>query len=206
MSHNFVNDFPNRNWDIWSSVIFRKTKEEWGGFSNMCAGFPIEVNGVQWFTSEALYQALRFPNDPDIQDLIRVQRSPMAAKMKSKPFRLTKSRKDWDDARIEAMRWCLAAKLMANPESFGALLLSSKYTDVVEHSHRDRFWGAVSVSQNYLQGQNVLGVLLTHLRHAFKNDGIASVQAIKPPTGSKILGISEFHVAKSESEEQPKLF
>lgn len=65
-------------------MFFRKTKEEYGGLSNMAAGFPIELNGVRILSSEALYQAMRFPNHPDYQKEIIQQRSPMTAKMISK--------------------------------------------------------------------------------------------------------------------------
>jgi predicted NAD-dependent protein-ADP-ribosyltransferase YbiA (DUF1768 family) len=81
------------------SAVFSKTKEAFGGLSNMAAGFPIRVNGVRILTSEALYQASRFPHLPDVQRLIIEQLSPMTTKMKSKPYRKD-SRPDWDRVRI----------------------------------------------------------------------------------------------------------
>ena len=199
------NDFKERNWDVCSSVIFQKTPEEWGGFSNMCAGFQIDVNGKKWLTSEALYQALRFPNDPEVQEMIRTERSPMAAKMKTKPFRASRSRKDWDSVRVDAMWWCLAAKLISNEKSFGDLLKESKKSDVVERSHRDRFWGAVKVTEDYLQGQNVLGVLITILRDRYIKGGIEEVSKIQPPIHSKLFGVDNFSISKV-LEDQEKLF
>jgi hypothetical protein len=35
-------------------VVFRKTNERWGGLSNMAAGFPLWVNGIDIRTSEAI--------------------------------------------------------------------------------------------------------------------------------------------------------
>ena len=157
-------DFPVRSWDRHTSVSFRKTTEEWGGFSNMAGGYPILVNGVEWRTSEALYQALRFPDFPEIQEAIRAEKSPMAAKMKSKPFRKDSSRPDWDQVRIDLMYWSLRVKLVCNFEEFSALMRKSLKADIVENSSKDRFWGAVPASDDYLQGQNVLGVLLGKLR------------------------------------------
>lgn len=173
-------DFPIRSWDRHSSISFRKTNEEWGGFSNMAGGYPIMVNGIEWRTSEALYQALRFPDFPDVQEAIRAEKSPMAAKMKSKPFRKDSSRPDWDDVRIDLMYWSLRAKLVCNFEDFGALLRKSSNVEIVENSSKDRFWGAVPVNGDYFQGQNVLGVLLSKLR----NDWVVGQDgphAVEPP-------------------------
>ncbi len=206
MTVGHLDDFPVRNWDLFSSVTFRKTNDVWGGFSNMCGGFPIVVDGIKWFTSEALYQALRFPSHPEIQELIRGERSPMAAKMKSKPFRLKSSRDDWEQIRVDAMRWTLAAKLCANEEKFGGLLAESGLQDVVEYSHRDSFWGAVSVSEDYLQGRNVLGVLIGQLRSSYRRDGIDAIADIRPPDGSLLFGSCEFIVTPAEAEGPPSLF
>ena len=74
-----------RTYSRKESVVFRKTNEPFGGLSNMAGGYPIRVNGVRILTSEALYQACRFPHLPDVQKLIIGQISPMTAKMRSKP-------------------------------------------------------------------------------------------------------------------------
>ena len=47
-----------------------------GGLSNMCAGFPLFVNGMDILTSEALFQAIQFPLHLDVQAGIIIQRSP----------------------------------------------------------------------------------------------------------------------------------
>lgn len=93
------------------SVVFLKTKEKYGGLSNMRAGFPLRVNGIEIRTSEALYQVCRFPDHPEVQRLIIEQNSPMAAKNVSKPHRAEKCRPDWDEVMVEVMRWCLRVKL-----------------------------------------------------------------------------------------------
>ena len=210
MTYDFSGDYPLRSWEVWTSVTFRKTGEEWGGFSNMCAGFPIIVNGTRWANSEALYQAMRFPDFPDVQEMIRKEKSPMAAKMKSKPFRKEKSRADWEEVRIDAMWWSLVAKYSSNPIKFGNLLRESKSSDIVEHSHRDRFWGAVSVSDDYLYGQNVLGLLLTRLRRTVITETDEVLRSSIPPKHSKILGVDYFAITESKfdykPDENPRLF
>jgi len=59
------------------SVVFCKTKEAFGGLSNMAAGFALRYEGHDYKTSEHLYQCLRFPDYPDVQELIRSKGSPM---------------------------------------------------------------------------------------------------------------------------------
>jgi predicted NAD-dependent protein-ADP-ribosyltransferase YbiA (DUF1768 family) len=54
---------------------------------------PVRYDGIWWNTAEALFQALRFPmkavNDKgeNIREIIRAQKSPMSAKMKSKKYK-----------------------------------------------------------------------------------------------------------------------
>lgn len=156
---------PNRlrTYDRATSVVFLKTKEAFGGLSNMAGGFPLRVNGVRILTSEALYQACRFPHLPDVQKLIIAEASPMTAKMKGKPHR-SNSRPDWDAVRVKIMRWCLRVKLIQNFAEFSRLLLATRDRPIVEESRKDDFWGAKPVEPDVLVGQNVLGRLLMELR------------------------------------------
>ncbi len=151
------------------SAVFLKTKEKYGGLSNMAGGFPLVVNDIKIRTSEALYQACRFPHIPDVQRLIIEQKSPMTAKMKGKPYRQN-SRPDWDAVRVKIMRWCLQVKLAQNWDSFSELLLETANLPIVEQSRRDDFWGAKPVDKNTLIGVNALGRLLMELRKQVKDD------------------------------------
>jgi ribA/ribD-fused uncharacterized protein len=148
--------------------IFRKTKELYGGLSNMASGFPLKVNGIHIFTSEAIYQACRFPHLPDVQEKIIKEKSPMSAKMVGKPHR-GNSRPDWDDTRIKIMRWSLRVKLAQNFVEFGKLLESTLDKPIVEDSSKDDFWGAIRDKQdeNILKGTNALGRLLMELRQTY---------------------------------------
>ena len=144
----------------------------------MASGFPIKVNGVRIRTSEALYQACRYPDRPDVQRMIIEQRSPMTAKMKGKRY-LGQTRSDWGKIRINVMRWCLRVKLAQNWDSFGELLLSTGEAPIVEDSRKDDFWGA-KPSDGALVGINVLGRLLTELREELKGPDAGHLRIVQP--------------------------
>jgi ribA/ribD-fused uncharacterized protein len=168
-------------------VIVYKTKEEFGGLSNMASGYPLLINGVRIRTTEALYQACRFPHIPEVQREIIGQHSPMTAKMKSKPHRKN-SRSDWDEVRFKVMRWCLRVKLAQNYGEFGRLLLATRDKPIVEQSRRDDYWGAKLRDEtgDTLIGQNVLGRLLMELREKLKDDADGFLKTVPA------LGISDF--------------
>ncbi|MGE4043551.1 MAG: DUF1156 domain-containing protein [Acetobacteraceae bacterium] len=174
-----LQESPLRHYDRRTSVVFLKTKEAFGGLSNMAGGFPIRVNGVRVLTSEALYQACRFPHRPEIQRLIIEQTSPMTAKMKGKPHR-DDTRPDWDSVRVRIMRWCLRAKLVQNFGEFSRLLLATGMRPIVEESRKDDFWGAKPDETGGLLGQNVLGRLLMELREEVKTRSRDHWDALAP--------------------------
>jgi ribA/ribD-fused uncharacterized protein len=176
------------------SAVFNKTKEKWGEFSNMCAGFPLRVNGLDIRTSEALYQALRFPDHPEVQQLIVAEPSPKGAKMRSKSHRREFARKDWDDIQVQVMWWCLRVKLAQNFDSFGGVLFISGDKPIIEESAGDAFWGAKDRGDGTLVGVNVLGKLLMELRARYRaapaslrtvpEPGIVSCRLMGQPVGS----------------------
>jgi len=161
-------------------VVFRKTDERFGGLSNMARGFPISVAGVRFLNSEALYQACRFPQKPEVQQLIIAEASPMTAKMKSKKYRRY-SRQDWDSVRVNIMRWCLRLKLAQNWQGFSDLLLATGQKAIVEESRKDAYWGAKPAEQDTLVGANVLGRLLMELREELRSPNSNLLKKVTPP-------------------------
>lgn len=78
-----------RTWEFDGSLhqpceVFWKTADRFGSLSNMASGFPLLINGILIQSNEALYQAMRYPFHPEIQQEIIEQPSPMSAKMKAK--------------------------------------------------------------------------------------------------------------------------
>ena len=128
----------------------------------------------------------------------------MTAKMKSKPYRKD-SRPDWDEVRVEIMRWCLHVKLVQHWEKFGYLLLSTGNKPIVEESRRDQFWGAKPVSLETLVGMNILGQLLMALREQLKGPNLEKLRTVEPPnlTGfllaDKPIGLIQGETHKNSS-------
>ncbi len=147
------------------SVLFSKTKEAFGGLSNMAAGYSLFVNELVIPTSEHLYQALRFPDHPQIQWEIINERSPMKAKWIGRSH-IDRTRQDWDQIQFKVMQWVLEVKLAQNWDSFSELLRSTGERNIVEITPKPKVWGAVNYG-DYLEGVNALGRLLMFLREKY---------------------------------------
>jgi type I restriction enzyme S subunit len=146
----------------------------------MAAGFPVIINGVYIRTSEALYQLCRFPHIPDLQKKIINEKSPMTAKMITKPYR-KETRSDWNNIRINVMRWCLRVKLAQNWDSFSKIILSTNNKPIVELSKKDPFWGAqLQNDGRTLIGMNVLGRLIMELRDLILSNCKLNLLEVEP--------------------------
>jgi len=179
--------YEKKQYDIRNVASFKKTTEKWGELSNMCAGFPIVVNGIPIKTIEALYQACRYPLLPDVQHKILSQGSPMTAKMVGKPY-IDKTRPDWDEVRILMMKWSLRVKLIQNWDKFSNILLATESDHIVELSNKDDFWGAKPIEKNIYVGVNALGRLLMELRENIKQNKVTSSYIVAPlPFGDFLL-------------------
>jgi type I restriction enzyme S subunit len=175
----------NRTYFPEETIVFQKNNEPYGEFSNM-AKFPLTVNGVNIRTTEALYQACKYPYNPEAQQAIIDQKSPMAAKYKSRAFN-TYIRSDWEAVKVNVMRWCLRIKLAYYPNTFGKMLLSTDDKVLVERSNVDAFWGAKPQHNGTLIGQNVLGRLLMELRAWLREADIESTHVVPAPNISHFL-------------------
>ncbi len=149
-------------------VTFKSTKGKNGALSNMAPGFPITIGNVNIKTSEALYQALRFPDFPEIQRKIIDFPSPISAKKYSRE-NIDKTRIDWKEHRFKIMRFCLEIKLKQNWDSFSKALLNTGILPIVEYTDKDKVWGATDEG-NFYTGTNALGRLLMALREKVRTN------------------------------------
>ena len=127
--------------------------------------YPTEALGRRWRTGEALYQALKFPSRPDVQESIPKADKPIVAKEMgcSEPIR-----RDWDHVRVDAMRYLLRVKRDPNQQLIDEALKRTRTARIVEVSHHgDDWWGAVPHGDKYL-GHNVLGQLRVGLREQIR--------------------------------------
>lgn len=159
-------------------IIFKRTKEIYGGLSNMAIGFEIKIDKIVVKSSEALYQACRYPHRDDIQEEI-IKQTPMKAKIKSMSYNAL-TRPDWDQVRVPIMKWCVEAKLACNWNEISEILLSTGEKPIVEESRKDMFWGAIPQRDGKLKGVNQLGKLLVDLRNKIKERNKNALRKVMP--------------------------
>ena len=128
-------------YDPADAAVFRRVRDQWGEFSNMAGGYPIEIDGITFQSSEALYQALRFPNSPELQAKIGEFKSGIQAKRVAHNIITLQDEALWRHKRIDAMRVALAYKFIQHPKLIDVLLATGD-KPIVEYSGRDPFWGA----------------------------------------------------------------
>lgn len=152
-----------RTYNTCDAVTFSKVKGRYGIYSNMADNMSLFVNDVNIPSSEALYQACKFPLFPSIQHEILSQKNAMLAKKVARKYE-SYVRQDWIDIRFRVMRWCLHIKLLQNWNIFAAELIASGNRPIVECSTKDSVWGAMPNNDGTLTGVNALGRLLMELR------------------------------------------
>jgi N-glycosidase YbiA len=145
------------------SAIFYRTRDRYGELSNMHGDFPILYRDREWKSSEALYQALRFPDREDIHEEINAQTNAFMAKRKAYEF-IKLTRDDWHDVKVETMEMVLRLKYNQHPVRVGSVLDLTLGSEIVEKSKNDSFWGAIPDGNGNLVGENVLGMLWMVIR------------------------------------------
>ena len=152
---------------------FRFTKAAWGAFSNFQPlAVPILAGPWSFNTSEAAYQASKFPAHPDIQR--RIAEAPTARE--AAVFGRTPDLgidPGWNAQRVDVMRWVLRMKREANAAEIDAVLAETGDRPIVEVSTRDAWWGAKPVADRY-EGNNVLGRLWMELRQQLRENDPAA--------------------------------
>lgn len=147
-------------------ISFTKVNFPYGWLGNMAA-FPIKYDNKIWKTSEALFQALRFSDD-SIREIIRMEPSPMGAKMKAKSHKHMYATTPTSNEDVENMKICLKLKFNQYDELREKLIRTADHTIIedigVRRGIRHEFWGAYKAEQNKWVGNNKMGKLLMELR------------------------------------------
>ncbi|MFC4739373.1 NADAR family protein [Flavobacterium ponti] len=175
-----------RNYNAKEAIVFRKTTEPFGGLSNMASGYALYINEVIIPSSEHLYQAMRYPTNPEIQFEIINQDNAMKAKMISNKYKAQYSRPDWEKIQIKVMRWALEIKLAQNWDKFSSILQDTENKSIVEFATDNKIWGAKPANTNELVGVNALGRLLMDLREKYIKDK-KRIFCVNPPDVPALL-------------------
>lgn len=142
-------------------VDFYSRRAAFGEFSNF-ALFPIEIDGVNWPTSEHYYQAHKY-NDPKLREWVRQADRPYEAAKRGRDKTKPK-RKDWSQTKDAIMEKALVAKFRQYPK-LQELLLSTGEATIYEHTKNDCYWGDCGDRT----GKNKLGKMLMEIRKRLKN-------------------------------------
>ena len=151
------------------NVWFKKVAEEYGWMGNM-APYPIKFDGKVWLTSESLFQSMRYDDD-SVKEMIRVEKSPMGAKMKAKKYRDQMVVVPMSELDVENMRKCVKMIFDAHPQ-LKRQLMNTKDSFIYEdignrNGERHKFWGAKKWSESEGDGNNMMGKILMDLREEY---------------------------------------
>lgn len=149
----------NHKLDTDSQVFFYE--QEFYVLSNFSA-FTLYWRGWRFDTSEAAYHYEKFPNQPHVQDAIRLAASAHEA-FKIAEGHKESRRPDWDEVKIDIMRNILRSKVAQHTYVYKKLMETGD-RELVEDSWRDNFWGW-GPNQD---GQNMLGKLWMEIREELK--------------------------------------
>jgi N-glycosidase YbiA len=141
-------------------IRFYSVNGEYGELSNF-ARYPITLGGKQWPTSEHYFQAQKFADAKDREE-IRKASTPMLAASLGRD-RKRKLRRDWESVKIGVMREAVEAKFRQHDE-LRTLLLATGDAKLVEHTDNDNFWGDGGDGS----GRNELGRILMAVREALR--------------------------------------
>ena len=150
-------------------ISFTGVDQPYGWLGNM-APFRIDYLGQRWLTSEALFQSMRY-NDLKVKEIIRAEKSPLSAKMKSKTNKNLMVVEPCSPEDLENMRMCIRLKFEQNPiikEKLKKTFPHEIVEDVTKRNSgaRHDFWGARNKGGIWV-GQNQMGKMLMELRDIF---------------------------------------
>ncbi len=185
-------------------IAFTKTKLPFGWMGNM-SPYRIIYEGIEYLTSEALFQCLRF-DDAGIKALIRREKSPMGAKMVAKTNKDKMVVKPLSDEDVANMRMVIDLKLEQHPELIHELVKTHGvmiYEDVTARGvgGSNLFWGALLSPQGIWYGENVLGTIWMEKREQFVHqNNLLGANSFVHPVMSKNEKIFTFTTTEFKEE------
>ncbi len=144
-----------------SLIHFYSVSGHYGCFSNF-SPHPITLKGETWPTSEHYFQAQKFANTPDEEE-VRLAKSPMIAARMGRS-RKRPLRKDWESVKDTIMHEAVRAKFTQHA-GLREVLLGTGDAMIVEHTENDRYWGDGGDGR----GQNKLGRILMQVQEELRS-------------------------------------
>ena len=151
------NEYP-----VGECAPIRKNKDEWGILGNLYPT-PLVVDGVEFASSEQLFQMMKFTDKETILTLNGT--TGMKPKMKAKRYENNGLRRpDWGQIIVDCMKFCLQTKYNQSEDFRTALHQTSGLYIVEDETKRTRdTWGVAKDGDKFV-GSNLLGRLLMELR------------------------------------------
>jgi N-glycosidase YbiA len=143
------------------TIYFYSTRDRYGCFSNFSAhGF--ELNNLWWQTSEHYFQAHKFINTPNFEE-IRQAKSPKEAALMGRD-RKRPLRQDWERVKDDIMRLAVQCKFETHA-NIRITLLSTGNEELIENTSSDYYWGCGTDKT----GKNKLGQILMEVRENLRS-------------------------------------
>ena len=141
-------------------IKFYSVNDEFGEFSNF-ARYPIKIKGKKYPTSKHYFQAMKFENANDQNNIIKCKTSMEAARQGRS--RKKKLKRNWESIKDNVMREAVMAKFTQHRD-LNSLLLSTGEAKIIEHTENDAYWGDGGNGS----GKNMLGIILVETREKLK--------------------------------------
>jgi hypothetical protein len=142
-------------------IKFYSVLQPYGEFSNF-AGYPIQLKGKLWPTSEHYFQAQKFAGTA-MEEKIRKASSPMKSAEMGRSRR-EKLVRNWDSKRDNVMLEAVRAKFSQH-DDLKQLLLDTGDARLIEHTENDNYWGDGGDGT----GKNQLGKILMKVREELRS-------------------------------------
>lgn len=159
------------NYRVEDCVVFCKTRNPWGEFSNMHTEYPLQVGEHTFRTAEHLYQSMKHLDKPELIRRIMDTPSPITAKhiayealpyVPGVPTTAEDPHHLWiDHYAIDVMTATVGLKYLQYKDHFESLRAELNHRKIVEYSTKDGFWGMRrnDYDPSKLTGQNHLGLI-----------------------------------------------
>ncbi len=139
------------------TILFYSDRDNpYGCFSNF-SRHPFELDGKRWPTSEHYFQAQKFQNWADAEDVRRARSPKEAADIGRDRSRAL--RRDWEAVKDDVMRRAVLRKFETH-EDIRHIMLDTGEEPIVENAPKDYYWGCGADGS----GKNMLGKILEEVR------------------------------------------